>query len=474
MENTWVRGDFPKHLEWLEINNIRGWSGERVDFKFPIVAIVGENGSGKSTILQCAASIYKDPRRSTNAQLYPSVFFPDTPWEELTDVDIKASIREGTNSHITSVRKPTTRWRGLDTRKERKVEFLDLRRIQPINARMGYSRLAKRSVREASSQLFTDNQKNRFSNIIGKPYSSIKQSITDIDASRPVAVISINGHSYSGFHQGAGEATIAGLLSQEIPQYSLVLIDEIETSLHPRAQRRLLRDLADIAREKKVQFIITTHSPYILDELPPLARIYVFNDNGVKNVVNGISSEFALTRMDEANYPELDIYVEDEVAKILVEEILASKNLEFLSRCSVIAYGTASVGKSLGIMESQNRFPRPSVVLLDADQDISPGCLLLPGDDAPERLIFGDLIVNGFPDVAPTVNRSHSHLVNFAEQATTLPNHHDWINYTADKLVVGGNELWRAMARSWVKYELNDEYVTELLTHIEAKLETSS
>ncbi|OKP83284.1 AAA family ATPase [Paenibacillus helianthi] len=474
LDNTWERGDYPKHLEWLEINNVRGWAGERVDFKFPIVAIVGENGSGKSTILQCAASLYRDSRRSKNAQLFPSLFFPDTAWEELTDIDIKASIREGTNSHVISVRKPTTRWRGIETRRERKVEFLDLRRIQPINARMGYSRLAKRSVKEASSQLFTDDQKNRFSSIIGKSYNSVKQSITDIDANRSVNVISLNGHSYSGFHQGAGEATIAGLLAQDIPQYSLVLIDEIETSLHPRAQRRLLRDLAVISREKKVQFIITTHSPYILDELPAIARVYVFNDNGIKNVVNGISSEFALTRMDEINYPELDIYVEDDVAKILIEEILAKNNLDHLSRCSIISYGSASVGKSLGMMESQGRFPRPSIIILDADQDSSPGCLLLPGDDAPERQIYDDLSISGWPDVAQNVNRSHSQLVNFTEQAATLPNHHDWIKHTADKLVVGGNELWRAMARSWVKNELRDEATQDLLNLIDAKLEGQS
>ncbi|WP_369121122.1 AAA family ATPase, partial [Sphingobium baderi] len=40
----------------------------------------------------------------------------------------------------------------------------------------------------------------------------------------------------------------------------MVLIDEIESSLHPRAQRRLMRDLAEAARLQECQIIISTHS----------------------------------------------------------------------------------------------------------------------------------------------------------------------------------------------------------------------
>ncbi|HDU5257593.1 TPA: AAA family ATPase, partial [Klebsiella pneumoniae subsp. pneumoniae] len=51
--NKWKTGNsWPKRLEWLEIQGIRGWTGQRVDLQFPIVALVGENGSGKSTVLQ--------------------------------------------------------------------------------------------------------------------------------------------------------------------------------------------------------------------------------------------------------------------------------------------------------------------------------------------------------------------------------------------------------------------------------------
>jgi predicted ATPase len=56
----WQQGTgWPQFLESLEITGIRGWDGQKVPFQFPIVALVGENGTGKSTILQCAAASYR-------------------------------------------------------------------------------------------------------------------------------------------------------------------------------------------------------------------------------------------------------------------------------------------------------------------------------------------------------------------------------------------------------------------------------
>lgn len=469
LENNWNNGEFPKHLEYLELTNLRGWTGQRIEFKFPVVAIVGENGMGKSTIIQSAATIYRPP--TGDVGYFASTFFPDTAWEELAAVDIKASVKEGPTSRIVSVRKPTTRWRGIESRRERSVRFLDLKRILPIYSKTGYSRLAKRQYTEATAVPFDEENLNRLSSIVGKTYTLAKQSTTNVDANRKVPVLQTDGTEYSGFHQGAGETTITELLSLDIPNNSIVLIDEIETSLHPRAQRRLIRDIANISRLRHVQFIVTTHSPYILDELPIYARIQILNDLGLKRVVHGVSSEFALSKMDEDNYPEIDIYVEDVSAKILIEEILAKADLSLLSRVQIIPYGSANVGKSLGMMNHQGRFPKASIVLLDGDQDPSDGCIILPGEDAPERVIYNALNYIGFPNVASTISRSHSDLVNFCQTTMTLPDHHDWNKSVADKIICGGNELWRALCRSWVENVYQPDLTNFLVIALRDKLQ---
>lgn len=468
LENRWQSSRFPKHLNSLEIKNIRGWTGQRVEFQFPIVAIVGENGMGKSTIIQAAAAIYKAPNGGRG--FFASDFFPDTAWEELSGVEINATIMEGDTIHNVSIKKRTERWRGNDARRTRDVRFLDLKRIVPIYSKLGYSKIAKRTAHEQDSRLFDNDSLQRLSTIIGKQYTLAKQATTNVDATRSVPVLKTSGNEYSGFHQGAGESVIAELIALDIPNYSLVVIDEIETSLHPSAQRRLIRNLAEISRLKQVQFILTTHSPYILDELPSYARIQILNDLGNKRVVFGVSSDFALSHMDDVLHTELDIYVEDEVAKILLEEIIAMQELSLLKRVQIIPYGSAQVGKALGQMEAQQRFPRPTLVYLDADQDASEGCLILPGNDAPERQIYSDLNDVGWPDVANFVSRSHAEFVDAAQKATTSPNHHEWNRLVADKIVCGGNELWRAMCRSWVKNVFAGMSDNSIIDNIHEKL----
>lgn len=446
LQNKWMAAaGWPKRLDWLEITGIRGWTGQRIDFQFPIIALVGENGSGKSTVLQAAAAVY----RSTPKDRYASDFFPDTPFERIEGATIRFSYRQGQDSQTKTVRKPTNRWRGNPDRPERTVQYIDLRRIQPVGARIGYARILKSGVVEGAFTEFDSPRLQRLTQIVGKQYTGAGISVTDAGADKPVPVLQMGNLRYSGFHQGAGEIAAAELLAVDYPKYGIVLIDEIETSLHPRAQRRLMRDLARVAREQELQIILTTHSPYILDELPPEARIYLMDGAGGKTAVVGVSPEFAMTRMDDEQHPECDLYVEDTRAATLVSEILVASDRDLLSRAKLIPYGAASVGLALGIMANQQRFPRPSLVFLDGDQANAPGCIVLPGDDAPERVVYGGLQAAGWPGVAERVGRGPSETIDALNGAMALGNHHDWIKFSADRLTLGGEILWQALSSSW-------------------------
>ncbi len=448
LQNKWATGTgWPKRLEWMEISGIRGWTGQRIDFQFPVVAIVGENGSGKSTVLQAAAAVYK----SSPKDRYASDFYPDTPYERIVGATIRFSYRQGTQSQTHAVRKPSNRWRGNPDRPERQVEYVDLRRIQPVGARVGYSKLLKTGVSEGTFKPFDVARLARLTNIVGKNYIGAGISVTDAGSDKPIPVLEVQGLRYSGFHQGAGEIAAAELLAVDYPRYGIVLIDELETSLHPRAQRRLMRDLARIAREQELQIVLTTHSPYILDELPPEARIYLMDGAGGKTAVVGVSPEFAMTRMDDEQHPECDVYVEDTKAATLVSEILVVSDRELLSRSKIIPYGAASVGMALGIMASQNRFPRPSLVYLDGDQAAAPGCIVIPGEDAPERVVFEALCSANWPDIASRIGRSPSETIDALNVSMTMANHHDWVKLAADRLTLGGDILWQALAASWAK-----------------------
>lgn len=449
LDKKWRTGTgWPKRLDWIAPRGIRGWTGQKVAFPFPIVAIVGENGSGKSTLLQAAACAYQG--ESGSRTWYPTEFFPDTAWDAFTDAAIAYGYRQGAGQTVEgSVRKKTTRWLGQTDRPGRIVDYIDLNRIQPVGGRVGYARIAKTRHVEKSAKPFLAPQLQRLSSVMGRKYDSARMALSDVDDGREVPVVARSGYEYSGFHQGSGEITIAELLGKDIPKYSLILIDEIESSLHSRAQRRLIRDLAEQCRLQEAQIILTTHSPYVLEELPLDARLYILEGAGTKTAVAGISPEFAMTKMDDDSHPECDLYVEDWAAQVMLEELLAKHAKDTFVRTCAIPFGAANVGYSLGEMVVNNRFKRPTRVFLDGDTPKMPGCELLPGGDAPEQVVFRALSTKNWSNTSFKIGRDSSLVDDVLKNAMTLSDHHDWVRIAANQLKCGGEVLWRAMCAEW-------------------------
>jgi predicted ATPase len=62
-------------------------------------------------------------------------------------------------------------------------------------------------------------------------------------------------------------------------QPNLVLLDDIEQGLHPKAQRELITVFKQIIQANpNLQIIFTTHSPYIIDELQP-SQVHVLSNS---------------------------------------------------------------------------------------------------------------------------------------------------------------------------------------------------
>ncbi|MGB0564622.1 MAG: AAA family ATPase [Spirulinaceae cyanobacterium] len=84
----------------------------------------------------------------------------------------------------------------------------------------------------------------------------------------------IPGHALSeGTILTLGLLTV--LMSPQRP--NLILLDDIQQGLHPKAQLELMTVIKEIIQENpELQIIFTTHSPYILDELKP-SQVHVLN-----------------------------------------------------------------------------------------------------------------------------------------------------------------------------------------------------
>src|SRR6266566_3548213 len=54
-----TKESYQKYLRRLTLVKIRGFSDRRVSFDFPVTALIGPNGGGKTTVLGAAGIIYR-------------------------------------------------------------------------------------------------------------------------------------------------------------------------------------------------------------------------------------------------------------------------------------------------------------------------------------------------------------------------------------------------------------------------------
>lgn len=130
-------------------------------------------------------------------------------------------------------------------------------------------------------------------------------------------------------------------------QGGILLIDEVEASLHPAAQKKLIHYLYKVSKELNLQIILTTHSVTVVEEV--ITRINESQIIGLKNV-NG-----KITKISEGN-PKLivndlkleafvaqkgkeikiNVYTEDEVARIILKLLLEKQEDSLKSNLNII------------------------------------------------------------------------------------------------------------------------------------------
>lgn len=447
-------------LSAVAISGLRGWRGEVVEFRYPVVAIAGVNGAGKSTVLKAAAAAYRAPTGTATSVAYsPDDFFPNTPWEEVSGVVLKYTVRQGETTELVTVRKPTSRWRGAPERKHRSSYFLDVSRIQPANTQIGYGRTAQDVISRGTSESLDEAEISQLNRTLGRTY---EDASFDRAEDKQVGVLTQSGVRYSNFHQGAGEDSVLDLVAliSKAPKHSLVLIDEVEASLHPQAQRSLMAELLRVAEAKRLQIVLSTHSPYILERLPALARVFVSVDRQMKRqILYGVTPDFALSLMDDEAHAELDIYCEDDSATYLIERLIAAGLPESMQRVRITGVGPASTVMALGPIAAKDKLPRPAICVVDADQTEGEDYLVLPGSAPPEREVILGLSEANWLSVGERLGRSAGEVLDAKDRAVQIEHHHAWPGEIARLL--GGtmrpSKVWEAVADVWVSDVLGDE-----------------
>lgn len=381
----WFQSDFTKSLLRsieLEKGVFRGLNALNIEFSYPITAICGKNGAGKSTItaLACCAfhnraDGYKLPKRRNSYYTF-SDFFVQHPTETPpSDVSIKYGIASNRWKPTTALpdgrglgyqRRSKTKggkWNDYDTRANRTVVFLGIERVVPHTER-SQSRSYSRTFKDVPLRGWEQQVMGAVGFILNKTYDDFRYVV---HSKYSLPIVKCGKTVYSGFNMGAGENALFDIFSiiYSAGAGALIVIDEIELGLHIEAQRRLIDKLKDVCNDQKIQIICTTHSSEILETLPPDARIYIESVAGKSRITSGISSAFAFSRLSAINGREADILVEDDVARAIV---LAALPAATRVRVSITEIGSAlALSRQLAAIYVKGE-TTPSIAVFDGDQ----------------------------------------------------------------------------------------------------------
>ena len=128
--------------------------------------------------------------------------------------------------------------------------------------------------------------------------------------------------TYSEAFAGSGEVAVVSSVVKILgaDDFSLVLLDEPETSLHPGAQKRFLAFLLYCIKMKKMQIVLSTHSPEFLRGLPDEAvKVLEETPGGRVTLANSSSPLVAFKRLGLAAPGKIRVIVEDALAKQVVD-----------------------------------------------------------------------------------------------------------------------------------------------------------
>ncbi|EGQ7819257.1 MULTISPECIES: ATP-dependent nuclease [Vibrio harveyi group] len=361
---------------------MRGLTPFSLDFSYPITAIAGKNGSGKSTILALACCAFHNSKtgfalanRKQSYYTFADFFIQhseDVPPEGIS-IDYKIAhdnwkktthCPDGVGAlYQTRKKKKGGKWNDYASRVRRNVVFMGIDRIVP-HTEKSQSKSYSRTFKHAGEQGWENDVKNCVGKILGKKYDSFKY----VSHSKyRLPIVTSNGRKYSGFHMGAGENALFELFAimYSVPKGSLIVVDEIELGLHSDAQTKLVSALKELCKTRKLQIICTTHSKEVFEELPEDARVFIDNVNASSVIVNNISPEFAFSKLSSKNTVELCILVEDEVAKALLLTLLPS---HIRSRVVIEVIGSSSA-LSRQLASNYMREQKDNIlVVFDGDQ----------------------------------------------------------------------------------------------------------
>ncbi len=274
---------------------------------------------------------------------------------------------------------------GAKPKRAKRYTKQDYIRSRSSRIRTAISRLdahqgaASSDIEEAT--LLTEEELAALRWILEKPYTGgkyIYHKIYGGKFGKTIVFHTVTLQGYTEAFAGSGEFAVGALVHEVLcaADHSLVLLDEPETSLHPAAQGRLRDFLLEQALKKKLQVVLSTHSPQFAAELPDEAiKVFEADSSGIVHVRPSSTPREAFFELGPPSPGTLKILVEDRNAEILTASCIKAFFPDAQESIHV-SFRPGGVSAIYRDIETYAREKRSDVfVLLDGDQN--------PGSAAP-------------------------------------------------------------------------------------------
>ena len=340
---------FTKFVNEIKVIRFRHISDLTISFEHPITVISGSNKIGKTSLLLILACSHERFMRLDASK--PNPTWREHAWKdvlsftkhetETNDYSYHLKWRHGNKSQQgTGKRLASSKsWSGLGKKsqanrqnakiKDREVRLIELDRILP--ARSFSSSLLRKSAKSEGEQI-DERVVKAFCYVLDLPYSpEFRISELSGHVNKRCYLINSPVHSYSSYGAATGEESLINLLRDilEAPDDSLILIDELEAGFHPAVQRKLIRVISQISWQQKKQFVITSHSTTIIDEIANKSRKFIEKHSGEFRTISGISPQAALSKMDSEAHPLVRLFCEDDLAEFLIKKAATEVSKEY-------------------------------------------------------------------------------------------------------------------------------------------------
>ena len=304
-------------IEICRLRNI-----QKLRFEIPdrgVWLLTAGNGAGKTSLLACI-------RRIGWSNAFP-VHFPSSLRSDRLDNHSGGSVTYEINGEKVEYAYRGERWTPRPRGNSRLFDRLGYPLVTYIGATAEritprpedfeprLVRNASRHIIEAANRIFETNK-----------FSALRTVNLAPGVGNDAFVLAIQGNPvtyHSEKHFSLGELCILKLLKllRWVPNNSLIVIDELEMALHPRAQIKLLEYLVEQADNKHLTIIFSTHSVTLLKASDRRKIIYLEKqDDGETKPIVGCFPTYAIGNIaaEEETLPDIVIYVEDLFAKDMV------------------------------------------------------------------------------------------------------------------------------------------------------------